>query len=120
MRSPRGITPAAVPLLCTSGSLNGGPSPALFRRPTQGLTMSPSGTTDPFTPPASPPSEAGPAASGWTWAALAVAVAGLGGSLFLSLGMHLKACPLCFYQRTFAMSLVAVLGMGLLAGVARP
>jgi disulfide bond formation protein DsbB len=28
--------------------------------------------------------------------------------------MDLKACPLCFYQRTFMMSLVAVLGMGLL------
>ncbi len=54
-----------------------------------------------------------------TWAALVVAVAGLSGSLFLSLGMHLKACPLCFYQRTFMMSLAAVLGMGLLLGVAR-
>jgi disulfide bond formation protein DsbB len=50
---------------------------------------------------------------GWLWAALAVAVLGLGGSLYLSLGMGLKACPLCFYQRTFMMSLVAVLGMGL-------
>lgn len=54
-----------------------------------------------------------------TWAALVVAVAGLSGSLFLSLGMYLKACPLCFYQRTFMMSLAAVLGMGLLLGVAR-
>ena len=51
------------------------------------------------------------------WAAFALALAGLAGSLFLSLGMNLKACPLCFYQRTFAMSLVAVLGMGLLTGV---
>jgi hypothetical protein len=51
------------------------------------------------------------------WAAFAVAVVGLAGSLFLSLGMHLKACPLCFYQRTFVMSLGAVLGMGLLTGV---
>jgi disulfide bond formation protein DsbB len=34
--------------------------------------------------------------------------------------MHLKACPLCFYQRTFMMSLVAVLGMGLLAGATGP
>jgi disulfide bond formation protein DsbB len=33
--------------------------------------------------------------------------------------MELKACPLCFYQRTFMMSLVAVLVTGLLTGVAR-
>ncbi len=35
------------------------------------------------------------------WAALVVALAAMGGSLFLSLllslGMNLKACPLCFY-----------------------
>jgi disulfide bond formation protein DsbB len=48
------------------------------------------------------------------WAAFAVALLALGGSIFLSLGLNLKACPLCFYQRTFAMSLVAVLGTGLL------
>jgi disulfide bond formation protein DsbB len=56
------------------------------------------------------------------WAALALTVAagGLVGSLLLSLGMNLKACPLCFYQRTFMMSLVALLGMGLLASVPRP
>lgn len=47
------------------------------------------------------------------WTALAVAAAGLAGSLYLSLGMGLKACPLCFYQRTFVMSIVAVLAMGL-------
>jgi hypothetical protein len=56
----------------------------------------------------------------WSGAALAVAVVGLAGSLFLSWGLGLKACPLCFYQRTFMMSLVAVLGVGLLAGAARP
>jgi hypothetical protein len=64
--------------------------------------------------------ETGPANALWAWAALAAAVAGLAGSLFLSLGMNLKACPLCFYQRTFMMGLVAVLGMGLLTGAARP
>jgi hypothetical protein len=53
-------------------------------------------------------------------AALVVAVAGLAGSLFLSLGMSLKACPLCFYQRTFVMSVAAVLAVGLLARAARP
>ncbi len=72
------------------------------------------------TPPRAPLPEHGAAASGWAWAALAVAVAGVTGSLALSLGLGLKACPLCFYQRTFAMSLVAVLGMGLFAGAARP
>src|SRR5262245_300224 len=61
----------------------------------------------------------------WTWAALAVAVLALAGSLVLSLGpdtlgLKLKACPLCLYQRTFVMGVVAVLGVGLLAGPGRP
>src|SRR5262245_2466312 len=60
-----------------------------------------------------------PSPSIWTWAALVVSAAALAGSLFLSLGMSLKACPLCFYQRTFAMSLVGVLGIGLLTGAGR-
>lgn len=47
------------------------------------------------------------------WLALVVSLAAVGGSIFLSLGLNLKACPLCFYQRTFAMSLVAVLATGL-------
>jgi disulfide bond formation protein DsbB len=34
--------------------------------------------------------------------------------------MDLKACSLCFYQRTFMMAVVAVLAVGLLAGAARP
>jgi hypothetical protein len=37
------------------------------------------------------------------------------GSLYLSLGIGLKACPLCFYQRTFAFALVAVTAVGLFA-----
>ncbi|HLJ10868.1 MAG TPA: disulfide bond formation protein B [Planctomycetaceae bacterium] len=48
-------------------------------------------------------------------AALGLAIAGTIGSLFLSLGMGLKACPLCFYQRAFIMAAAAVLGVGLLA-----
>lgn len=56
------------------------------------------------------------AAGLWLWAALVVALGGLAGTLYLSLGMGLKACPLCFYQRTFMMALVAVLGVGLLGG----
>jgi disulfide bond formation protein DsbB len=50
------------------------------------------------------------------WAPLLVALVALGGSLWLSIGMKLKACPLCFYQRTFVMGVVAVLGIGLLTG----
>jgi disulfide bond formation protein DsbB len=50
------------------------------------------------------------------WLPLLVAVTALAGSLWLSLGMKLKACPLCFYQRTFVMGVVAVLGVGLLTG----
>jgi disulfide bond formation protein DsbB len=49
----------------------------------------------------------------WAWAALAVSVIVLGGSLYLSLGMKLKACGLCFYQRTFVMGVVGVLALGL-------
>jgi disulfide bond formation protein DsbB len=47
---------------------------------------------------------------------LLVALLALAGSLWLSLGMGLKACPLCFYQRTFVMGVVAVLGIGVLTG----
>ena len=56
-----------------------------------------------------------------SWAAIALAVATIGalGSLYLSLGMGLKACPLCFYQRTFIMSVAAVLALGLLADRSR-
>jgi hypothetical protein len=42
------------------------------------------------------PAAAG-AASAWVWAALVVALAGLAGSLWLSLAMNFKACALCFY-----------------------
>lgn len=49
-------------------------------------------------------------------APLLVTVVALTGSLWLSIGMSLKACPLCFYQRTFVMGVVAVLGIGLLTG----
>ncbi len=49
-----------------------------------------------------------------SWAQIALAIAAIGtvGSLYLSLGLGLKACPLCFYQRTFMMSVLAVLGVG--------
>src|SRR5260370_16019931 len=47
---------------------------------------------------------------------LLVALLALAGSLWLSVGMGLKACPLCFYQRTFVMGVVAVLWIGVLTG----
>src|SRR5947209_2295508 len=59
------------------------------------------------------------AASVWAWLSLLVAVVALAGSLWLSLGMHLKACPLCFYQRTFVMAVVGVLGLGLFTAARR-
>ena len=46
--------------------------------------------------------------------ALLFSAAAVAGSLFLSLGMDLNACALCFYQRAFALGLVGVLGVGLL------
>ncbi|MBI2806279.1 MAG: disulfide bond formation protein B [Planctomycetes bacterium] len=55
----------------------------------------------------------------WIWLAFLCAAATLAGSLGLSYGLGLKACPLCFYQRTFIMSLVAVLGIGLLTPAGR-
>jgi disulfide bond formation protein DsbB len=74
-------------------------------------------TNNPGADVASPPVEqpfAGKAAL-WTWIALGVSLAALVGSLLLSMGMGLKACPLCLYQRTFVMAVVGVLGLGLLA-----
>ncbi len=53
--------------------------------------------------------------------ALVFSAAAAAGSLYLSLVLHLKACPLCFYQRTFAFALVAVLLVGLVTlGEHRP
>ena len=50
----------------------------------------------------------------WALLSLLIAVVGTLGSLYLSIGMGLKACPLCFYQRTFIMAAFAVLAVGLL------
>lgn len=57
-----------------------------------------------------------------TWAnlALVLSAAGTIGSLYLSLGLGLKACPLCFYQRTFVMGALAVLAIGLVVERSRP
>ena len=58
------------------------------------------------------PSAAAPVRN-WELLALAVSVVALAGSLYLSLVMKLKACPLCLYERTFMMGLVGVLLIGL-------
>jgi hypothetical protein len=64
------------------------------------------------------PRAASPFADRLGWGlALFLASLGLAGSLFLSLGLGLKACPLCFYQRTFMMSIVAVLLLGWFLGM---
>jgi disulfide bond formation protein DsbB len=47
--------------------------------------------------------------------ALVVALVAAAGSLALTLGMGLKPCPLCYYQRTFVMGVAAVLVLGLLS-----
>jgi disulfide bond formation protein DsbB len=60
-----------------------------------------------------------PAGPGLTWAALLAALGGTAGSLYLSLGMGLQPCPLCYYQRSFIMGVAAVLLMGLLTGASR-
>ncbi len=54
-----------------------------------------------------------------TWLACAVALTASAGSVYLSVGMDLKACPLCFYQRTFAFAAFGVLVVGLLTGAQR-
>jgi len=53
---------------------------------------------------------------GVTWVALLLALAGTAGSIWLSLGMQLEACALCYYQRSFMMALVGVLFLGLTTG----
>lgn len=50
-------------------------------------------------------------ASNCEWLALAIAAVALFGSLHLSMGLHLQACPLCIYERTFLMAVVTVLGL---------
>lgn len=57
----------------------------------------------------------GPCCSVLTLLPLLVALGMVAGSLALTWGMGLKACPLCLYQRAFAMGAAAVLLMGLVA-----
>src|SRR5262245_8623293 len=53
-------------------------------------------------------------ASLWTCLALLASLVGVAGTIYLSLGLGLRACPLCFYQRVFIMGVAAVLAVGLL------
>ena len=53
-------------------------------------------------------------------AAIVVAVVGTVGSVYLSMGLGLKACPLCFYQRSFVMAVLAVLSLGRFVERSRP
>lgn len=47
----------------------------------------------------------------WNVVGLALAGGATTGSIYLSVGLGLKACPLCFYQRSFAIAALLVLGM---------
>lgn len=48
--------------------------------------------------------------SPWMWNVLVLILASVAsaGSLYLSIGLGLKACPLCFYQRSFAIAALLV------------
>lgn len=54
-----------------------------------------------------------------TWMGLFAALVASAGSLWLSLGMNLVPCPLCYYERTAAFACVGVLLIGLLSGADR-
>jgi disulfide bond formation protein DsbB len=54
-----------------------------------------------------------------TWLACLLALGASVGSVYLSMGMGLKACPFCFYQRTFVFAVFGVLLVGLLTGAQR-
>jgi disulfide bond formation protein DsbB len=54
---------------------------------------------------------------GTYWLALLVAVATSIGSVLLSLALQLAACPLCYYQRSFAFATLTVLVVGLGTGM---
>jgi disulfide bond formation protein DsbB len=51
---------------------------------------------------------------GVTLLALVIALVAVVGTLYLSMGLKRVACPLCFYQRSFALAVFGVLSLGLL------
>jgi disulfide bond formation protein DsbB len=56
---------------------------------------------------------------GVTLLALVLALIAVVGSLYLSMGLKLIGCPLCFYQRSFALGVFGVLSLGLLTTTGR-
>lgn len=66
------------------------------------------------------PSVASRCAANWLTAATIISAVGTSGSVFLSMGLGLKACPLCFYQRSFVMAALAVLALGRILDRSRP
>lgn len=62
-----------------------------------------------------PPDEPSVRPSRLVWVAAALAIGAVAGSLYLSIGMALRACPLCQHQRSFAMGAAAVLVVGALS-----
>ena len=58
-------------------------------------------------------------ASPLTALALVVALAGSLASVWVSAALGYKACPLCFYQRSFLLAAAGVLAVGLLGGLGR-
>ena len=54
-----------------------------------------------------------PSTSLWIPLALFASTIGVVGSLYLSIALDLKACPLCFYQRAFMMAAAMILFFGM-------
>lgn len=54
----------------------------------------------------------------WTDLATAVAAVAVAGSFGLTFVLGLKPCPLCFYQRSFAMAALGILVVGRMLGLA--
>jgi disulfide bond formation protein DsbB len=74
---------------------------------------------EPPLPPGAPPATSTPTVSpAYAWAAAALAGLTALGGFYLSLGEGKFPCPLCFYQRSFALAVFGVLLIGLLGGMA--
>src|SRR5436190_14879071 len=65
--------------------------------------------------PTAPPTTSHPVTGLLVWTALLAALIASLGSLWMSLGMNLVPCPLCFYQRACVFCVVAVLTVGMMA-----
>ncbi|MBL8828913.1 MAG: disulfide bond formation protein B [Planctomycetaceae bacterium] len=60
------------------------------------------------------------AAKAWLVAVIVMSFIGTIGSVYLSVGLGLKACPLCFYQRSFMMATLVVAAVGIYIDRSRP